>query len=221
VKMLRLSRYGGNPNIGVYSAANESIAIISPDAAEEYVSDVEATLKVKTMMTTVAGSFVVGSLVAMNSSCAIVSGLAEEAELDILSKEISVTVIHSRYNAAGNNILVNDFGAIINPNIDDKNAEMIEKALGVRCVRSMIAGIDTVGSACKATNKGVVCHPMTSDKELKLIEDVLNVNAKRTTLNHGSSLLGPCIIANSKGALVGDITTPIEMGKLEDALNLF
>ena len=219
--MLRLSRYGGNPNIGVYSAANESIAIISPDATEDYVRDVEETLKVKPVMTTVAGSFVVGSLVAMNSSCAIVSGLAEEAELDVLSKEISVTVIHTRYNAAGNNILVNDFGAIVNPNIDDKNMDIIEKALGVRCVRSMIAGIDTVGSACKATNKGAVCHPMTSDEELRMIEDVLNVNAKRTTLNHGSVLLGPCIIANSKGAVVGDITTPIEMGKLEDALNLF
>jgi translation initiation factor 6 len=172
-------------------------------------------------MTTVAGSFVVGSLVAMNSSCAVVSGLAEEAELEILSKDISVAVLHSRYNAAGNNVLVNDSGAILNPNIDDKNAEMIEKALGVRCVRSMIAGIDTVGSACKATNKGAVCHPMTSDAELKLIEEVLNVSAKRMTLNHGSSLLGPCVVANSKGALVGDITTPIEMGKLEDALNLF
>ena len=218
--MLRLSRYGGNPNIGVYSTANENIAIISPDATEDYVRDVEETLNVKAIMTTVAGSFVVGSLVAMNSSCAIVSGLAEEAELDILSKEISVAVLHSRYNAAGNNVLVNDFGAIINPNIDDRNAEMIEKALGVRCVRSMIAGIDTVGSACRATNKGAICHPKTSDAELKLIEDVLNVDAKRTTLNHGSLLLGPCIIANSKGAVVGDITTPIEMGKLEDALNL-
>jgi len=219
--MLRFSRYGGNPNIGVYSAANENIAIISPDATEDYVRDVEDTLKVEAIMTSVAGSFVVGSLVAMNSSCAIVSGLAEEAELDVLTSKMPVSVIHSRYNAAGNNILVNDFGAIVNPNIDDKNLDLIEKALGVKCVRSMIAGIDTVGSACKATNKGAVCHPMTSDAELKLIEEALNVNAKRMTLNHGSSLLGPCVVANSKGAVVGDITTPIEMGKLEDALNLF
>jgi len=219
--MMRLVRYGGNPNIGVYSAANEDLAIISPDASEEYVRDVEEALGVTSVMTTVAGSFVVGSLVAMNSGCAVVSGLAEESEIELISSKIRVYVLHSKYNAAGNNILVNDHGAIVNPKIDDDNLKLMEKALGVKCVRSFIAGTDTVGSACKATNKGAVCHPRTTDEELDLIERTLNVEAKRTTLNHGSSLLGPCLLANSKGAVVGDITTPIEMGKLEDALNLF
>jgi translation initiation factor 6 len=219
--MLRLVRYGGNPNIGVYSAANENLAIISPDASEEYVKDVEEALGVSSILTTVAGSFVVGSLVAMNSRCAVLSGLAEVAELDAISAKVPVYVLHSRYNAAGNNILVNDFGAIVNPKIDDRNLKQLEDALGVRCVRSYIAGMDTVGSACKATNKGAVCHPRTTDAELELISETLNVEAKRTTLNHGSGLLGPCLLANTKGAVVGDITTPIEMGRLEDALNLF
>ena len=219
--MMRLSRYGGNPNIGVYSAANESLAIISPDASEEFVKDAEEALGVNSLLTTVAGSFVVGSLVAMNSRCAVVSGLAEEAELELISEKMSVYVLDCRHNAAGNNILLNDFGAIVNPMIDDASIAGMEKALGVKCVRSTVAGMDTVGSACRATNKGVVCHPNTSDEELKLIERTLNVEARRTTLNHGSRLLGPCLLANSKGALIGDDTTPIEMGKLEDALNLF
>jgi len=219
--MLKLVRYGGNPNVGVYSAANENLAIISPDASEDYVRDVEEALGVSSILTTVAGSFVVGSLVAMNSRCAVVSGLAEQAEIETISSKISVYVLHSRYNAAGNNILMNDFGAIVNPKMDDRNLKALEGALGIRCVRSYIAGLDTVGSACKATNKGVICHPKTSDQELELIKDVLDVEARRTTLNHGSGLLGPCLLANSKGAAVGDITTPIEMGKLEDALNLF
>jgi len=219
--MMRLSRYGGNPNIGVYSAANEDLAIISPDASDDYVRSVETALRVTTIKTTVAGSFVVGSLVAMNSNCAVVSGLAEESETEIISSKIPILLLHSRYNAAGNNILANDFGAILNPNISDDDAASIEEALGVKCVRSMIAGMDTVGSACKATNKGVICHPSTTAEEMKLIEKVMKVDAKKTTLNHGSGLLGPCLLANSKGAVVGDITTPIEMGKLEDALNLF
>ncbi|MCL2510391.1 MAG: translation initiation factor IF-6, partial [Methanomassiliicoccaceae archaeon] len=216
--MMRLSRYGGNPNIGVYSAANENLAIISPDASEEFVRSLEEALGVNSLLTTVAGSFVVGSLVAMNSSCAVVSGLAEESEIELISEKISVYVLESRHNAAGNNILLNDHGAIVNPMIDDRNIEGLEKALCVKCIRSSIAGMDTVGSACRATNKGVVCHPNTSDQELKLIEKTLNVEAKRTTLNHGSRLLAPCLLANSKGALIGDLTTPIEMGKLEDGL---
>jgi translation initiation factor 6 len=219
--MMRLSRYGGNPNLGVFSVANENLAIISPDASDDYVRDVEEALRVKTILTTVAGSFVVGSLTAMNSSCAIVSGLSDETEIERISSEISVHMLYSRYNAAGNNILVNDSGAIVNPNIDDRTIKELENTLGVKCVRSMIAGMDTVGSACKATNKGAVCHPNTSDKEIQLISETLNVEVRKTTLNHGSGLLGPCLIANSKGAVIGDMTTPIEMGKLEDALNLF
>jgi len=219
--MLKLARYGGNPNLGVYSAANENIAIISPDATEEYIKDVEDALSVEPIITTIAGSFVVGSLTAMNSDRLVISGLAEETEILILSEKIKVFALHSRYNAAGNNILVNDNGAIINPNIDDKNLKNLENALGVKCVRSMIAGMDTVGSACKATNKGAICHPNTTEEEMQLISETLNVEVRRTTLNHGCGLLSPCLIANSKGALVGDLTTPIEMGKLEDALNLF
>jgi translation initiation factor 6 len=219
--MLKLVRFGGNPNIGVYSAANENVAIISPDASLDYVRDVEEALGVSSILTTVAGSFVVGSLVAMNSSYAVVSALAEEAEINAISAKIPVHVLGSRYNAAGNNVLMNDFGAIVNPKMDDKNFELLQKTLGIKCVRSYIAGLDTVGSACKATNKGAVCHPKATDAELELIEEVLNINVKRTTLNHGSGLLGPCLLANTKGAVIGDITTPIEMGRLEDALELY
>ena len=56
---------------------------------------------------------------------------------------------------------------------------------------------------------------------MALIKDVLKVEAVRTTLNHGCRTLSACVLANSKGALIGEMTTPIEMGKLEDALVLY
>ena len=43
----------------------------------------------------------------------------------------------------------------------------------------------------------------------------------KVTVNHGCKFISPGIIANSKGALVGNLTTPIEMGKIEDALVLY
>ncbi|MFA6805383.1 MAG: translation initiation factor eIF-6, partial [Candidatus Methanomethylophilaceae archaeon] len=80
---------------------------------------------------------------------------------------------------------------------------------------------NTVGSVCVATNKGCICHPDTTDEELEVISDILKVEAKRASVNHGVKYLGAGILANSKGALIGDDTTPIEMGKIEDGLNLF
>ncbi len=219
--MMRLSRYAGNPNLGVYSCVSESYAFIASDLGDEYVTEIETVLGVKGFRTSVAGSFVVGSLMAMNSNGAIISGLAEELELSRIRKVLPVALLNDNLNAAGNNILVNDNGAIVNPDLDDATLKEVEDALGVECVRGTIAGVNTVGAVCVATNKGAAVHPEATDKDIKLIKDVLKVEAVRTTLNHGCRTLSACVLANSKGAVVGDMTTPIEMGKLEDALVLY
>ena len=219
--MMRFSRYAGTSNIGVFATANESFAFIAADAAPEFVKDVEEALQVKTTLMTVAGSFVIGSLVVMNSNGAVVSGLADPREIKIIDKCIPCTPIDDPLNAAGNNILANDHGAIVNPEYTDDMLETISEALGVECVRSTIAGVNTVGSVCRATNIGCVCHADASDDDMALIQDLLKVEPIRTTVNHGARMLGAGILANSKGALIGDDTTPIEMGKIEEGLSLY
>ena len=219
--MMRYSRYAGTSNIGVFTAVNESVAFIAADAAPEFVKDVEEALQVKTQLMTVAGSFVIGSLVVMNSNGAVVSGLADPREVEIISSFLPCTLIDDALNAAGNNILANDNGAIVNPEYSDEMVKLISDALGVECVRASISGINTVGSICKATNKGCVCHVDASDEEIKLIQDVLKVESIRSTVNHGARMVGAGILANSKGALIGDDTTPIEMGKIEEGLALY
>ena len=218
--MMRFSRYAGTPNIGVYAVANESFAFIAGDAAPEFVKDVEEALQVKTQLMTVAGSFVIGSLVVMNSNGAVVSGLADPREVEIINSCLPCTLIDDPLNAAGNNILANDKGAIVNPEYTDEMVKVISDGLGVECLRASIAGINTVGSICRATNIGCVCHADASDDEMQLIQDVLKVEPIRTTVNHGVRMVGAGILANSKGALIGDDTTPIEMGKIEEGLAL-
>ncbi len=219
--MMRRSRYAGNPNIGVYAAVNESLGFVACDADPEFIGDLEKALEIETFMTTVAGSYVIGSLVAMNSYGAVTSAFVEAQELEILTEHLRVAVIEDRMSAAGNNILVNDFGAIVNPGLEDDAVALIEEALGVEAVPSLIGGCDTVGSVCCATNIGCVCTPDASDEELQLIADVLRVDAKRASVNHGIKYLGAGLLANSKGALMGEDTTPIEMGRIEDGLNLY
>ena len=218
---MRLSRYGGSPNIGVFAAANESFAFAAANCDDQFVRDVEEALNVECTRMTVAGSYLIGSLTVMNSNGAVVSGLAEEHELKAMRRFLPVLALDDRLNAAGNNILANDHGAIVNPNMSDRSLRSIEKTLGVECVRSAIAGIETPGAACRVTNKGAAVHMGASEEDMALIADVLKVEPYKTTLNHGSRLIAPCVIANSKGALVGDTSTPIEMGRLEEALKLY
>ena len=218
---MRLSRYGGNPNIGVFAAANESISFVAGNASPEFLGDIEEALGVRAVPITVYSSFVVGSLMAINSNGAVVTGMIEDGELERIASFIPCMKLRETLNAAGNNILANDRGAIINPGFSDGTVKELEDFLGVECVRSSVAGCDTVGSVCAATNKGCVCHADASDEEVELISDVLKVEARRTSVNHGSRMVGSGIVANSKGAVVGDASTPIEMGRIEDGLVLY
>ncbi|AIZ56365.1 translation initiation factor 6 [Candidatus Methanoplasma termitum] len=219
--MMRLSRCNGTPNIGVYASVNESLALVAANSAPGFVEDVETVLGVETILTTISGSFVLGSLIRMNSNGAVVSGMVESTELERIKEKIHVTVLRDKVNAAGNNVLANDHGAIINPKIGASAEKKIAEALGVQTVRSEIAGFDTVGSACVATNKGCLCNVNATDEDIGLIRDILRVNVVKGSVNHGSKHVGAGILSNSKGALVGDDTTPIEMGKIEDGLVLY
>ena len=219
---MRLSRACGSFNIGVSAVANESLAFTAPDVDDQFLKDLEEALGVKPYKTTVAGSHVVGSLIAMNSNGAAVSGLVEGNELEIIEKVIPVKLLPDYLNAAGNNILVNDKGAIVNPETSDETLKELEDLFKVEVVRATIAGCNIVGSVCCCNNKGCVCTTDATDDDIEIIKEVLGVTeVQRTTVNHGSKYVGSGLVANSKGALVGDATTPIEMGRLEDGLVLY
>ena len=219
--MLRLGDLGGNPHVGVFCAANEAIALVAEPVEQRVIDDLREVLGVEVILTTVAGSSVVGSLVAMNSSGIVFSNLAEQHELARIPPSLRVDFMPAKVNAAGNNILVNDHGACVHPKATKGTVEMLEDVLGVEVQSRSIAGIDTVGSVGIVTSKGLVCHPRTSEDELKELSELFKVPASPATLNYGTPYLGACAVANSKGAYVGASSTPIEVGRLEDGLRLY
>ncbi len=159
----------------------------------------------------------IGSLLTLNSHGAVVTGFVEKEELRAFG-DFPVLVLPHRLNAAGNNILCNDRGAVVHPGYDDKTLRLISDALGVEAVRGTLAGMRTIGSAGVATNKGVLVHPHASERELEIVQNVLKVPARITTANYGTAQVGACLVANSKGAVVGMRTTPIELGRIEEGL---
>ncbi len=219
--MLRLGDINGNPYIGVYCAACEELALV-PDSIEQKVAhEIEKTLEVRVIATSIASASIVGSLVAMNSHGVIATNFAERRELARLPKGMRTGVMEEKLNAAGNNILANDRAAMVNPAASQHTLRLIADVLDVEVQRGSVAGIDTVGSTCIATNKGVICHPRATEGELRGLKELFGVPASVATLNYGTPYLGACAIANSKGAYIGSRSTPIELGKLEDGLGLY
>ncbi len=216
--MMRLSSYDGNPFMGVYSVTNENFALIPLDSSRSLIEELEGCLEVEVQRASIAGTNILGSLMAINSNGAVVSAMASDDELRIIGEQITVARLDDKLNAAGNNILVNDRAALVNPRLSNKALENISDTLGVEVVRGAVAGTNTVGSACVVTNRGVLCHPKTSEDELEMLGSLFRVPASIGTLNYGAALVGACMIANSKGAAIGSKSTPIEMGRVEDAL---
>jgi translation initiation factor 6 len=218
--MLKLSSYNGVEFLGVYCRANEEFALVPNDASNDLIEDLKEALVVEVEHSTIAGTNLNGALLAMNSYGAVVTSMATNAEVERLSKHITVVRLDDRLNAAGNNILVNDNGALVNPEMHPDSFRLIEEVLQVEAVQMSVAGHKTVGSVCVATNKGVLCHPSATKDELILLKDALKVPAAIGTLNYGAPLVGACIVVNTKGAVVGNKSTPIELGRVEDALDL-
>jgi len=219
--MLRLGDVDGNPYIGVFCAASERLAVVHGGTEPGLAKSIGEALEVPVVTTFVAGSTVVGSLVAMNSHGAVVTNFTETDELARLPSDLRIGRMEKRLNAAGNNILANDRAAVVHPKANRETVKMVGDVLGVEVERRQVAGVDTVGSVCLATSKGMLCHPRAGEAELRWLSEFFGVPASVTTLNYGNPYIGACAVANSKGALVGSRTTPIEMGRLEDGLTLF
>ena len=104
--------------------------------------------------------------------------------------------------------------------ISDETAREIKKVLDVEIKKATIAGLNTTGMAAVATNNGVLCHPKIDEDERKMIEEIMGVKVLTGTVNHGIPYVGAGIIANDTGSVVGRNTTGIEMGRVEEALNV-
>jgi len=155
--LLRRLEVAGNPYVGVFCAANDERLIIASDVPKSAIRHLEGALEATPVVTHVAHSTVVGSLIAMNSKGILASPFIEEDEIERIGD--GVYPLPHRLSAVGNNVLCNDQGAVVHPGYDDEAMDVIQEVLGVPVVRGTIAGIRTVGAVAVATNKGAVCHP--------------------------------------------------------------
>jgi translation initiation factor 6 len=212
--------FGGSPYLGVYFRAGEGHAVAPPSAPGSIERELERVLGVRIVRTNVGESEVVGALVALNSHGVVVGDELDPGERRALEAIAPVTVVRQRLNAMGNNVLANDAGALVHPEFSNDAVDAIGRALGVPVRRSTLAGLGTVGMAGLATNRGVVVHPKTTEREAALATEVLGVPVHRSTANFGVPIVGACVVANSRGLVIGRPTTPVEIVHLQEGLQV-
>lgn len=215
----RLDPYG-NPNVGVYIRATSEHLFVPPGITKKERIAFEEALGFKSIELTLGGSTLIGSLMVANARGAVVADIAKDHEIKILENaglEVA-RITHSRLNATGNNVLCNDKGAICHGDLAKTDVKVIGDTLGVKVAYAEIGGVPTVGSACVATNNGVLAHPLATEDELAFLKQHLHAPARIGTVNHGHGLVGAGLSANQNGAAAGSKTTGIELGRIEEAL---
>ena len=175
--MLQLLDFDDNPNVGVFCRANDKIAFVRKGLTKNVKNTIKTTLDVKLVELTIADATIIGSLMAFNSRGAVVTDFVDQESISIMEKQgFDVCVVSDKLNAAGNDILVNDKGALVHPDIKDGSLKDIEKALRVPAHRGTIASLKTVGMAAVVTNKGLLCHPKATDEEKRDLEKIFGVS---------------------------------------------
>lgn len=211
----------GSACIGAFTFANRELAIIPDDAPDKLDRVFEGCLGVKVVRAKVASSPLIGILVAGNSNGLLLPRTIMAEEYELLKREagdLNVEVFDSKRTALGNIVLANDRAALIHPDLTDREARIIADVLGVEVVRGSIAGVPFVGAAAIVNNRGLLAHPLASEDELRWLEELFKVKADGGTVNHGFPLLRVGAVVNDRGAIVGSLTTGIEIAKIEVVL---
>ncbi|NJD76605.1 MAG: translation initiation factor IF-6 [Candidatus Methanoperedens sp.] len=216
--MRRKINISGSPVLGVVATCTEELAFVPYDVSDETILNLEESLGVKSIRSSVGGSFIIGSLLRGNSNGAVVAGFILDKEMRAIRKHVKTARLTGELNAAGNLILANDSAALVHPDLSDRSIGVIRKTLGVEVKKGTIAGLKTVGMAGIATNKGILVHPKATSNEISILEEVFSLPVDIGTVNFGSPLVGSGILANSKGYVTGEDTTGPEITRIEDTL---
>ncbi len=200
-------------NIGIFLKANEKFCLIPLGLADTKAQRIHQLLKVETIAVSVAGSRLLGPLVAMNSNGIIVSRLADDQEILHLGRATGLKIhrLESRFTSVGNLIAVNDTGAIVSDVFGEESAREIESTFGVPVKRMRIDNFIQVGSMIAVTNEGAIIHPAAADQEVTGVGSVIGFEPEPATINGGVPFVSSGFIGNSKSILVGARTRGAEL----------
>jgi translation initiation factor 6 len=212
----------GSPNIGVYCFACEGFAVVPASTPPGKKKRISECLNVDVYEVNIAGSNLLGVMLAGNSNGLALPHTAMDHEIEDLRRRIDINIqtLDERKTALGNLILANDKGAVVDPTFTDKTVNTLRDLLQVEVVRCSIAGLPYVGSLGVATNKGVITHPMIKSEEQKVIGEVLKVKVEPCTVNGGVPYVKSGLLATSHGAVAGPLTQGKELMIISQTMNL-
>jgi len=211
-----------SPNIGVFLKANDSFVLVPKGVASSKVEKLANELGVSPCHTSIGGTRLLGPLIAMNNKGVLVSRMVEDYEMKEISSKtgLSVERLESRFTAVGNLIAANDHGAVVSAVLEHSAIKQVERSLGTKVHVMTIDRYYQVGAMVVATNAGAAVYPKLGEQETAEIGKVFGVEAEPSSVNGGIPYVASGVVANSKNAVAGYLTTGPELVFLTRALKV-
>ncbi|MDG6987863.1 MAG: translation initiation factor IF-6 [Nitrososphaerota archaeon] len=211
-----------SPNIGIFMRANDRFLLLPKGLAQTKSDKLCEALQVTAVPTSIGESRLLGALASMNGNGVLVSRLAEDAEIaEIRSATgLNVSRLESKLTAAGNLVVANDRRAIASPALEARALAQVKDVLGTEVERVPIGEYHQVGSLAVATNSGAAVYPGLDEAEAARFGELLGVDAYPTSVNGGVPYIASGLVANSRNAVAGSLTTGPELVFITRALSV-
>lgn len=219
---LHLGEIYRSPNVGVFLKTNDKHLLIPKGFAETKTRVLADNLQVSPLFVSIAGSRLLGPLVVMNNNGILVSRLTEDYEMQEIASKTGLRVerLASRYTAVGNLVAANDRGAIVSQVLEAHAVRQIRDVLGTEVERMAIDQYIQVGSLIVTTDSGAAVYPSLREDAVEQIGAMLGVEAAPASVNGGIPYVASGVVANSRNAIAGNLTTGPELIFLTKALNV-
>lgn len=212
--------FNGNFNIGLFGYATDEYCLVGYDCMQKDIDIIKSTLKVPVHQISIAGTSLLGVFVVGNSKKLLVPQITFPEELATLdSLGINYAVIDTKFTALGNNILCNDNGAIVNPEMEDTAKNQISKALDVKVENGKLETLHNVGSFGVVNNVGCLITKNAMASEIQHLKNIFSVSVALGTVNLGNTYIHSGVIFNNTGLLVGDISGGVEITDIDNSLS--
>ncbi len=207
-----------SPYIGIFSSVTDEVALVPHSVLPQELRELERVMEVGAIKSKIGNCSLIGVLCKGTGKKFVVSNIAERGEIRELEKNGIETMVLKTRSATGNLVVMNSQGGVASPLLTEKDMDELKAFFGIKFAQTPIGETNLPGAAITVTNKGFIVHPNITEKEFELLEKTFGVKGAPTSANYGDLFVGNSVIANSKGAMAGTLTSGVELSRIDDAL---
>ncbi|MHA2297085.1 MAG: hypothetical protein ACXAEU_11165 [Candidatus Hodarchaeales archaeon] len=207
-------------NVGVHLVATEDYVLAPENIKLNVLKNIKRCLDAP-VYTINANTNLFGVLTLVNKHGLVLSTVIDYESFEVIENLGlgRVARVPKNFHALGNCAVTNDTKTILSPFIDENSRKIIKNTLKTDIKVMKLGGSVIVGSLVGANVNGAVVSDLIPEEDLDRIKEGLGIRkAGYSTVNKGFMMPSTGFITNSKGVVVGEDTSGLEIMKIMNLL---